>query len=131
MTVVEEIKNKIPEILIAVRLPAQDYIEGGLSIGEMAIVTQKLEKLGVDIIDVSSGIGGWRRPKGTRGEGYLINDAQAIKAYTAAPVIGVGGIKTSSFVDSALLQQKVDFTAIGRTILENPLKWYYCQMLKT
>src|SRR5687768_15852820 len=42
--------------------PAQDHFRGGLEVQEMIWVANQVEFLGVDLIDVSSGIGGWRRP---------------------------------------------------------------------
>lgn len=119
-----EIKNRFPELILAVRLPAQDHFPGGLTYQEMIWVTQELKNIGVDLIDVSSGIGGWRRPRGKTGQGYLVEDAAVLKLHTVLPVIGVGGIKTGDFIDEMLLQEKSDFAAIGRAVLENPILWY-------
>lgn len=119
-----EIKKELPELILAIRLPAQDHFPGGLTFQDMIWVSQRLEDIGVDLIDVSSGIGGWRRPRGNQGQGYLVDDAATIKAQINLPVIGVGGIKTGEFIDSVLINKKTDFAAIGRAILENPDLWY-------
>lgn len=121
--IVTEIKNQIPDLLLAVRLPAQDHFIGGLSANEMVWVVKQLENLGVDLLDVSSGIGGWKRPEGHQGQGYLVPDAMLLKANISIPVIGVGGIETGSFIDELVSNHKVDFTAVGRAILSNPLSW--------
>ena len=42
-------------------------------------IAKRYEKRGVKVINVSSGIGGWRRPRSRVGEGYLVNDAQKIQ----------------------------------------------------
>ncbi|EKM31108.1 flavin oxidoreductase / NADH oxidase family protein, partial [Vibrio harveyi] len=60
---------------VMVRIPGQDLYAEGLSQSDMVSVTNMLVKTGVDIIDVSSGIGGWNRPKNRRGEGYLVKVA--------------------------------------------------------
>ena len=121
--IILSVKKKHPGLLLAVRLPAQDHLEGGLQINEMAWVVSELEKLGVDLIDVSSGIGGWRRPEGRSGEGYLVSDATSLKAHTKLPVIGVGGIESGLFIDETIEAKKIDFAAVGRAILKNPQEW--------
>jgi NADPH2 dehydrogenase len=127
--IIEKIRKELPSLLIAVRVPAQDYIENGLTLSDMVWVTQKLEAIGVDLIDVSSGIGGWKRPEGRNGQGYLIDDAHTLKRNLSIPVIGVGGIENGSFVDEVVGGKKVDFTAIGRAILKNPAAWYESNLL--
>ena len=114
--------------MIAVRLPAQDHFPGGLTHQEMIWVSGELEKLGVDLIDVSSGIGGWRRPRGRDGQGYLVDDATILKEHITLPVIGVGGIKTGDYIDSIISNNKTDFAAVGRAILENPTGWHQAHL---
>jgi NADPH2 dehydrogenase len=123
LQIVAKIKATYPNILLSVRLPAQDHLDGGLRVGEMAWVVSQLEIIGVDLIDVSSGIGGWRRPEGRSGQGYLVADAAQLKAQTSVPVMGVGGIETGEFIDSILWTGQVDFAAVGRAILEDPESW--------
>lgn len=127
--VVRAIKAQLPELLISVRIPAQDYIPGGLMIKDMQIVAKDLESVQVDLINVSSGIGGWRRPEGRNGEGYLVQDASQIKLATSLPIIGVGGIENGNTIDQMLLQQKLDFAAIGRAILKDPEAWFRTQLV--
>jgi NADPH2 dehydrogenase len=126
--IIDSIRAAAPELLIAVRLPGQDHMEGGLTTSDMGILVMRLEARGVDLIDVSSGIGGWRRPEGRSGEGYLVNDAAGLKAFTALPVIGVGGIETGDFIDRILAEGRVDFAAVGRAILKDPRAWGRAQL---
>ena len=105
------------------RLPAQDYIDGGLTVKEMIWVVSGLQQLGCDLINVSSGIGGWRRPQERLGQGYLVADALEIKSQTHLPVIGVGGIETGDYIDEILQASFVDFAAVGRAILQDPEAW--------
>ncbi len=123
LEIVGRIKKSFPGLLVSVRLPAQDNFENGLNISDMTWVVQKLEELGVDLIDVSSGIGGWRRPKNHIGEGYLVSDAAQLKATSRVPIIGVGGIETGKYIDKIVGDKKVDFAAIGRAILKDPSDW--------
>jgi NADPH2 dehydrogenase len=121
--IVKRIKKLFPALLVAVRLPAQDHFPDGLLVEDMQWVVRELEKLGVDLIDVSSGIGGWRRPEGSSGQGYLLEDAQALKKHLAVPVIGVGGIESGDFIDRIIDEKIVDFAAVGRAILKEPRNW--------
>ena len=121
--IVDSIRAAAPGLLIAVRLPGQDHMEGGLTPAEMGGLVNRLERAGVDLIDVSSGIGGWRRPEGRSGEGYLVDDAAALKTFTTLPVIGVGGIETGGFIDRILGEGRVDFAAVGRAVLKDPQAW--------
>ena len=123
LEIAARIRTRLPELLLAVRLPAQDHLPGGLRIADMGRVVAELEELGADLIDVSSGIGGWRRPEGREGQGYLVADSAAIKRFTALPVIGVGGIETGAFIDESLERDRLDFAAVGRAILKDPLAW--------
>lgn len=122
--IMERIKKEIPTLLLAARIPARDYMEDGLSLEDMIWVAQGLETIGIDLIDVSSGIGGWKRPEGRSGQGYLVDDASLIKKSVSVPVIGVGGIESGDFIDEILEKEKIDFTAVGRSILKNPAEWY-------
>ena len=117
------VKRDHPELLLSVRLPAQERIAGGLTEEEMGWVVSKLEELGADVIDVSSGIGGWGRPEGHLEQGYHVSDAAHLKVHTTLPVIGVGGIETGGFIDTILSSGQVDFAAVGRAILKNPEEW--------
>lgn len=128
LEIIHGIKTSDPELLISVRIPGQDHHPSGLNLQDMQIVAKNLEKIGVDLIHVSSGIGGWRRPDGRSGEGYLVSDAEQIKLSTVAPVIGVGGIVNGNTIDQMLLTNKLDFAAVGRAILQDPKKWGATQL---
>lgn len=123
LAIVARIKKEIPAILVSVRIPGQDHLEDGLKLSEMIWVAQKLEATGVDLINVSSGIGGWKRPPGKHGEGYLVHDASMIKKHISIPVIGVGGIESGYFIDEVIKEKKIDFAAVGRAILKSPTEW--------
>lgn len=121
--IVQSIKTQEPNLLLSVRIPAQDHLLNGLQIDDMQWVVKELEEEGVDLINVSSGIGGWRRPEGRLGEGYLVSDASKIKLATSLPVIGVGGIENGETIDLMLSKNQLDFAAVGRAILKDPEAW--------
>jgi NADPH2 dehydrogenase len=123
-SIVEKIKRLLPELLISVRIPGQDYLPSGLNLDDTIWLAQELELRGLDLLDVSSGIGGWRRPETVKGEGYLVADAAAIKSKIGTPVIGVGGIETEAYIEQAIRESRIDFAAVGRAILKDPGAWF-------
>ncbi len=123
LEIVREIRVRHPALLISVRIPGQDFLEEGMSISDSIQLAQELERAGVDLIHVSSGIGGWRRPSPRIGEGYLVAEAAQIQAQVSVPVIGVGGIETGSFIDRGLQEGWFSLAAVGRAILKNPKDW--------
>ncbi len=121
--IIESIKEST-QLGVMVRIPGQDLYAEGLSQSDMVSVTNMLVKTGVDIIDVSSGIGGWNRPKNRRGEGYLVKEAAHLKAQgVKVPIIGVGGIETAEYIEQALAHEWLDLAAVGRAILSDPVKF--------
>jgi NADPH2 dehydrogenase len=117
------IKLNFPNLLLSVRIPGRDFLEDGLSVIDSIQSAKHLEQLGVDLINVSSGIGGWRRPSDRTGEGYLVPEAAAIQGNVEVPVIGVGGIESGGYVDNLICQKTLAFAAIGRAILADPKAW--------
>ena len=71
------------------------------------------------MLNISSGIGGWRRPRDRKGEGYLVSDAEKIQKRVDIPVMGVGGIKSSEYLSEKIGSDSVSLLAVGRSILEN------------
>lgn len=120
LEIIDSIKTQLPETVLSVRVPGMDHFPSGLSHQDMILVVKELETIGADIINVSSGIGGWRRPRNRAGEGYLVPDAFIIQQQTSLPVIGVGGIKTANYINKSLQQKQFSLAAVGRSILTNP-----------
>ena len=121
--IVSEIRFRYPQLLLSVRMPGQDFMAGGLNISDSAYIARELQNAGVDIINISSGIGGWKRPRARTGEGYLVEEAAIIQTMLSIPVIGVGGIESGAYIDEILNTKKVSLTAIGRAILKDPISW--------
>lgn len=112
-----------PNILLSVRMPGQDFLEGGMTQDDSIRLAKQLECNGIDLIDVSSGIGGWKRPRDRLGQGYLVSEAKAIQDAVSTPVIGVGGIENGSYIDDAVRLKHLSFAAVGRAILKSPNEW--------
>ena len=123
LEIVREIRLRHPGLVISVRVPGQEHFPGGLSTDDATNIAILLIDAGVDIINVSSGIGGWRRPKGRNGEGYLVDEAAILQRALPVPVIGVGGIETAAYIEEALARRQFSLAAVGRAILADPVGW--------
>jgi len=101
------------------RLGAEDFMDGGLSIEEGVQSAEAMVRAGVDVLDVSGGLGGFVHPT-INGQGFMIPAAERVKAAVPVPVIGVGGITEPKFADQVIREGRVDMVAVGRAMLSDP-----------
>lgn len=120
MEIIAEIRKHEPQLPLSVRIPGVDFIENGISIDDSKALVRELEKLNINLVNVSSGIGGWKRPADREGEGYLVPEAHEVQKITSLPVIGVGGIQTRAYIEMALQEGRFSLAAVGRAILNDP-----------
>ncbi len=119
LEVIKEVKAKVGEnIPLFYRFGADDMLEGGLTRQEAKLAAQHLVGAGVDVIDVSGGIGGDERS--FTEQGYFVPLAEGIKQVVKVPVIGVGNITEPEYADRIVRENRVDMVAVGRTLLSNP-----------
>ena len=94
---------------------------GGLVLQDGVKAARMIVEAGVDIIDVSGGLGGVR-PEGLDGPGFFVPHAAAVKGVVDVPVIGVGGIQTAEEANRIIRSGRVDLVAVGRAYLSEP-RW--------
>lgn len=109
-----------PQTILSLRFPGQDRLPGGLTLDDTIPLAQAVARAGADVLNVSSGLGGWRRGREQRGEGYLVEDGAILRRSIGIPVIGVGGVASLEYCREVLNRGDVDMLAVGRAILENP-----------
>jgi 2,4-dienoyl-CoA reductase-like NADH-dependent reductase (Old Yellow Enzyme family) len=114
------VKEKLGDKLLLYRLGADDLDPAGTTIEEAQIFAKKLESAGIDILDVSGGLGGSRPAQVQGTQGYFIPQAQKIKKVVSIPVIGVGGITEPKYANQIIQNGQVDLVAVGREFLKNP-----------
>ena len=118
--VIKEVKNRLGKnVPLFYRFGADDMLEEGLTRQEAKLAAQHLEQVGVDVFDVSGGIGGDGQRSFTE-QGYFVPLAVGIKEVVKVPVIGVGHITEPEYADRIIRERKVDLVAIGRVLLSNP-----------
>lgn len=107
-----------------VRISASDWLDQGWSIEDSIVFCNELAKLGVDLIDVSSG-GTSLNAKIPIQPGYQVHFAQQIKTelnknnYNTL-VGAVGLITTAIQAEEILNNNKADVIFLGRELLRNP-----------
>ncbi|MFC1898957.1 NADH:flavin oxidoreductase [Chloroflexota bacterium] len=119
LEVISEVKSKLGQnVPLFYRIGADDMIDGGLTPKDGKLVAVSMEKAGVDVIDVSGGIGGTGRDRYSE-QGYFIPLAEGIKKVVKVPVIGVGNITEPEYANGVVEDGRVDLVAFGRILLAN------------
>ncbi len=112
-----------PKFPICVRMNGTDFLEGGLELQDQVELAKYLEKLGVDALNVSSGMyeSGWSiiEPSAMP-EAWKKDLAKTIKANVSIPVIAVNNLKHPEIAEKLLEDDVCDFIGIGRCHLTDP-----------
>ncbi|HET7732952.1 MAG TPA: NADH:flavin oxidoreductase/NADH oxidase [Paludibacter sp.] len=117
--IVEAVQTVWPaELPLFVRLSATDWAQGGWGTDETVRLCETLHKMGVDLIDCSSG-GNIAAAKVPVGPGYQVPFAEAIRA-TGILTAAVGLITKPEQINSILEDGKADMIFMGRELLRNP-----------
>jgi NADPH2 dehydrogenase len=116
LLVAEKVRQQLNGRLLLYRLGSDDLAPKGIQIEDAVAFALRLEKAGVNIIDVSGGMCG-SEPKQLRQiKGYFVPQAHQIKMAVHVPVIGVGGIVEAEFADKLVRDGLVDLVAVGRAL---------------
>lgn len=109
--------------VISVRLSADEFFEGGLTIEDSVEIAKNLEKESVDVINVSSGIyesGYTIIEPNTYKQCWKKHLAKTIKENISIPVIAVNNIKEPSVAESLLEENVCDYIGLARPLLADP-----------
>lgn len=120
LEVTEEVRQEWPdEKPLFVRISATDWTEGGWTIDDSVKLAIELKKLGVDLIDTSSG---GNVPKATipSEPGYQVEFAEKIKKEANILTGAVGQITTAVQSEAILKEGKADLIFYGRESLRDP-----------
>jgi 2,4-dienoyl-CoA reductase-like NADH-dependent reductase (Old Yellow Enzyme family) len=122
LEVFEAVRQAVkPEMTVGVRISACDWVDGGLTLEESVQVAQRLESLGCDFMDVSSG--GVSAAQSIKLEpGYQVPLARGIKKATNMPTMAVGLITEPSHAEEILQAGDADMIALARGALYDP-RW--------
>ena len=117
--VMEEVIKYWPkEKVLALRVSAYEYVEGGVTPDTISEAINSVKHLGLDLIDVSSG--GNVLVKINAYPGYQLDLAKRVKELTNLPVIGGGLITDLRMAEHAVSSRRCDLVYLGRVLLRNP-----------
>jgi 2,4-dienoyl-CoA reductase-like NADH-dependent reductase (Old Yellow Enzyme family) len=120
LDVVDTVRATIPDRLpLLVRVSATDWVDGGLTVGEVAEVAAALAGHGVDLIDVSSG-GNSTRQQIDAFPGYQVPLARTVRERSGLPVSAVGLITEPAQAEKVLAEESADVILLGRALLREP-----------
>ncbi len=121
LEIFEAVRAAVPGIALGARLSATDWVEGGWDVAQSIVLAQKLQALGADFIDVSSG-GASPDQKIVLGPGYQVGFAEQIKQAINIPVIAVGLITEPQQAEDILQAGQADLVALARAFVADP-RW--------
>lgn len=107
------------DLLVLYRFGADDLMPGGLTADDAEAIAPMLAGAGVDILDVSGGLGGSGRDR-FAGQGYFVLLAARVRRAGGVPVIGVGNVRDPHYADRVIRDELVDLIAVGRAQLAAP-----------
>lgn len=119
LEIIESIRRAVgKDYLIALRLGASDYMDGGATLEDSIFAAKEFEKAGVDLIDISGGLCGYMRLE-TNEPGYFRELTYGIKKNVSIPVILTGGIADAESAEKLLKEEQADLIGVGRAILSD------------
>jgi 2,4-dienoyl-CoA reductase-like NADH-dependent reductase (Old Yellow Enzyme family) len=121
--VVRAVREKWPHGKpLFVRISSIDGVDIGWSMDDSVAFAKELKRLGVDVIDCSSG--GMKLPRGktlvARTEGFHVPFSSRIRDDVGIATIAVGLIRSPAFAEDVLGRGGADIVAVAREALFNP-----------
>ncbi len=120
---VQAVRKSIPEnVLLFVRLSCTDWCEDGQAswtLADSVDLSKRLKKMGVDLIDCSSG-GLKAIPEGRAGTGYQTELAATIRREADVLTGAVGMITSPEQADHIIRTGQADLVFMGRESLRDP-----------
>ena len=118
--ILNEVRKIIPDNMpIFVRISATDWVEGGWDLSDSVKLAKVLKKMGVDVIDCSTG-GNSPGQKIPVAPMYQVSFAEQIKAETGILTAAVGLITTSEEAEEILNNGRADLILMARAFLRDP-----------
>ena len=124
LEVVREIRKRVGERFpISFKISAQEFVPGGLTVGESIKILELLVEAGIDIVQVSAGNDAtpeWISQPMFMEQACLADSAAQIKGSLGIPVMAVGRINDPVLADRIVGEKKADLICFGRGLLADP-----------
>jgi 2,4-dienoyl-CoA reductase-like NADH-dependent reductase (Old Yellow Enzyme family) len=102
-----------------VRISATDWVDGGWSLADSVEFARRLERLGIDLVDCSSG-GAVPDAKIPAGPGYQTPFAAAIRQGAGIATGAVGMVTSPEQAEQIIATGQADAVLLARELLRNP-----------
>jgi 2,4-dienoyl-CoA reductase-like NADH-dependent reductase (Old Yellow Enzyme family) len=120
-----EVGDRFP---VLIKMNSEDFVDNGLSIGEMVQVAGMLEKAGIDAIELSGGTGDSGKFVPVRpgkigseeDEVYYREAAKRYKEKVSVPLVLVGGIRSYSVAERCIRTGLADYISLSRPLIREP-----------
>jgi len=112
---------------VTIKLTLSDHLVGGLLPQDGVMIARRLEELGIDAIEVSSGTAASGAMSPVRQkidseekEAYNAELAHMVKTATKVPVMVVGGLRSFAVMQKLLWQGSADLFSLSRPLIREP-----------
>lgn len=112
---------------VTIKLTATDHLEGGLQPQDGVAIAKRLEELGIDAIEVSSGMAASGAMSPVRQkidapekQAYNAEFSRMIKSSVHIPVMAVGGLRSCDVLRRLLREGDADLFAFSRPLIREP-----------
>lgn len=105
--------------VLALRVSATDWLEGGWTLEETVELARRLEREGLDLLDCSSG-GTSAAAHVPLSPGYQVPFAHAVKQQSSLATAAVGLITDARQAEEVVSAGSADLVLLGRELLRNP-----------
>jgi 2,4-dienoyl-CoA reductase-like NADH-dependent reductase (Old Yellow Enzyme family) len=120
LRVCEQVRALVPaELPVFVRISATDWVEGGWDADQSVILAHRLQVLGIDLIDVSSG-GLMPKARIPVGRGYQVPFARRIRDEAKIMTAAVGLITEAAYANEIITGGDADLVFVARELLREP-----------
>ncbi|MBV5316285.1 MAG: NADH:flavin oxidoreductase [Desulfobulbaceae bacterium] len=129
LEVYAEIRNRVGHSFpVMVKINAEDFLDGGVTVEEMIKVAHMLENQGMDAIEMSGGTfeSGRLIPsrmgtsKSEKKEVYYRKAAEVFKSEIKIPLILVGGFLSFNIADEIVNSRLADYVSLSRPLIREP-----------
>jgi len=121
--VAEKVREAVgPDYPVIIRLAGNDFMDGGNTNREAAVFASELEKVGIDLFDVTGGWHETRIPQLTMHvpQGAFAYLARGIKSAVGAPVIASNRINDPRLGEEIIRRGDADMVTMARALLVDP-----------
>lgn len=124
----KSIRQKVGKTFaIGIKLNSSDFQKGGFTQEESIEVCKALDKLGIDMIEISGG--SWENPVNRKGnlkestkmrEAYFLEFSELLKQSVETPIMVTGGFRSQVAMQEAINSGAVDVIGLARPLAIDP-----------